>query len=147
MADPASILGTAVGVTSLGIQACQALSKYYAHFRAFDDDVSAIVTRLEGLGRSLEVLESLRPRVENQGDAVSSQLQQAIEACALGLLNLQEMADKCGESVVPESVHDRRRTFKKRLLWPFRQETVASMLSTLDGLQANVQLAAQLLNM
>lgn len=147
MADPASILGTAVGVTSLSIQACQALSQYYTHFQSFDDDIGAIVKRLDGLSQSLEVLEWLRPKVEVQGDPVSSQLQQAVEACTSGLSDLQAMAAKCGELAVPTTLQDKKRTFKKRLLWPFRQETVASMVSTLDGLQANVQLAVQLLNM
>ncbi|KAJ4991348.1 hypothetical protein SVAN01_03246 [Stagonosporopsis vannaccii] len=147
MADPASILGTAVGVTSLGIQACQTLSQYYAHFRTFDDDISAVVKRLDSLSHILEVLEWLRPKVESPGSPVSSQLQQAVEACISGLSDLQEMAVKFGGLTVPATVQDKKQILKKRLLWPLRQETVAGMVSTLEGLQADVQLAVQLLDM
>ncbi|KAH6615209.1 hypothetical protein C7974DRAFT_60989 [Boeremia exigua] len=55
------------------------------------------------------------------------------------------MAEKCGETEIPTTAQDKRRALKKRLMWPFKQETVASMINTLDGLQANVQSAVQLL--
>lgn len=147
MADPASIIGTAVGVTSLGIQACQILSQYYSQFRDFSHDIDAVVNRAEGLSQSLEVLESLRPRVEICDSSVAKQLQFAIEKCTIGLRDLQAMATKCGENTAPVTLKDRARLLKKRMLWPLRQETLVSLRGTLDGLQANVQIAVQLLDM
>tara|TARA_R110002003_G_scaffold106_18_gene8866 strand:+ start:5083 stop:5286 length:204 start_codon:yes stop_codon:yes gene_type:complete len=60
MADLVSVAGTAIGVTSLGIQLCQAIIKYYSRFRSFDDDISGVVKRAEVLGCTLETLESAR---------------------------------------------------------------------------------------
>jgi hypothetical protein len=147
MADPVSIIGTAVGVTSLGVQVCQAVIQYYSQFRSFDDEITAIVTRAEVLAGTLEALESVRAQIGIHGDRVSDQLQCAIATCASSLAALNAMVRKCGETKLPVSTEDKRRLLKKRLLWPFRQETLTNLRTALDELQANVQLAMQVFSL
>jgi hypothetical protein len=78
--------------------------------------------------------------MEARNDAVMEQLHRAIDAYGTGLLVLTSMPKKYGERSVPITFEDRKQLLKKRLLWPFRQETVVGVTSTLDGLQTNLHL-------
>ncbi|KAF2010112.1 hypothetical protein BU24DRAFT_496894 [Aaosphaeria arxii CBS 175.79] len=142
--DPFSVAGSAVGVTSLGLQICQALIVYYGKFRSFHDDVDAVVRRSESLGRNLKALESLKIRL---GDGeVSSDLQKSMDTVALALRKLNEYAKRCGEIKVPVSQRDQARLVTKRLLWPFRHDTLLYLQDTLDRTQADLELALQIID-
>jgi hypothetical protein len=147
MADLVSVAGTAIGVTSLGIQLCQTVIKYYSRFRSFDDDISAVVKRAEVLESTLEALESVRVKMDVRHGHVSKHLQSAMNACAVSMEALNAMAQKCGETALPHSSKDTRRILEKRLLWPFKQNTLTNLRTALDELQANVQLAVQVVDL
>jgi hypothetical protein len=57
MADPFSVAGTAVGITSLGIQTFQILYNYYSQYKGFQDDIDNLLRHVKGIHN---VLESLR---------------------------------------------------------------------------------------
>lgn len=147
MADPFSIIGTTVGVASLGVQACQTLVRYYSQFKSFDEDICTLVLRAEGLEATLQVLESLQLRVGDNGIGALKQLEQAIQVCAKGIFSLTEKTAKYGQLTPPTSVEARRRLLKKRLFWPFKRDALMSLRDTLDGLQANLQVALQVYQM
>jgi hypothetical protein len=72
----ADIAGAVVSVTSLGIEVCERPINYYTDFRSFDDDIDALIKRMEGLKEHLEVLESVKHRVQvpnNPNDVVLKQ--------------------------------------------------------------------------
>ena len=50
------IAGVAVGVVSLGIQVTDGLIDYYKQFRHINEDIQAVLTRIEGLRDILNAL-------------------------------------------------------------------------------------------
>lgn len=139
--DPFSVTGTAVGITSLGLQVCQALVHYYGKFRGFHDEIDSVVRRTENLMKSLQALESLKFR--NGDGEVFASLQEALKTVRLALKTLDEYAKRCGEVKMPDSARDRAKLVTKRLLWPFRQDTLLFLQETLDRTQADLALAMQ----
>ncbi|PSN62549.1 hypothetical protein BS50DRAFT_638175 [Corynespora cassiicola Philippines] len=144
MTDPFSVAGTAVGITSLGIQVCQSLVRYYSQYRSFHDDIDAVVQRVEGLQSILNTVALVKNKIESS-DEPSADLQAALMACLSAVDSLKKMAEKCNETRTLGSTQDVARLVKKRLLWPFKKETLADTQKALDGLQANLLVALQAL--
>jgi archaellum component FlaC len=147
MADPFSIAGTAVGITSLGIQVCQGLFQYYAKFRGLHDEIDDILRRVEGLEGILKSLEPLIKRYEHNANEAPSQLQLALRACEKALQKLREITEKCGRTEECDSLQDRLRLVRKRLLWPFKKDTLRELQNTLSGFQSHLSLALQSLGL
>ncbi|KAF2117923.1 hypothetical protein BDV96DRAFT_685560 [Lophiotrema nucula] len=145
MGDPFSVAGTAVGITSLGIQICQGLVQYYSQFRSYHDDIESAIQRLEGLEGILKALESVKSKVEMDNHEPSEQLQLAMRACEACLKKLELQLKKCGETKIPGTLKDRANMARKRLLWPFKRDTLKDLQGTLDRLQHNLQLSLKIL--
>ncbi|OCK74055.1 hypothetical protein K432DRAFT_311474 [Lepidopterella palustris CBS 459.81] len=145
MSDPISVAGTAVGITSLGIQVCQALVRYYVQFRSYHDDIDALVQRVEHLENILRALDTVKKKVELDNDEVSQKLQLATKACKEALGSLERTVKKFTEIKLPDAWEDRLRLVKKRLLWPFKKDALMNTQDILDKLQANLLLALQIL--
>jgi predicted nucleic acid-binding Zn-ribbon protein len=143
MADPFSVAGSAVGVTSLGIQTCQVLFRYYSQFKGLHDDIDDVLRRVEGLQGILDSLKVLKGRFEADNHEPSSQLHLALKTCEEVLHRLKQLADKCDATIASETFHDRLRYAKKRAIWPFKKETVEELQATLNGFQHNLSLALQ----
>lgn len=143
--DPFSVAGTAVGITSLGIQVCQALARYYAQFRSFHDDINAVVRRVESLERILRALDSVKNTVQVGDDEALIQFQNAMETARDALGCLQKEANRCGYTTMPDDLRDKAKLVRKRLLWPFKRDTLLGLQRTLDRLQANLILALNVL--
>ncbi|KAH8731947.1 hypothetical protein GQ44DRAFT_603580 [Phaeosphaeriaceae sp. PMI808] len=146
MSDPFSVAGTAVGITSLGIQVCQGLFQYYTKFRGIHSDIDDVLERIEGLERLLRSLNSLKPECDQAGDSeVSSHLNMSLRACEETVQRLKWMALRYGETNDPSSFEEHLRLAKKRLSWPFRRDTLMELRDTLSGLQDNLALSHQIL--
>jgi hypothetical protein len=143
MGDPFSVAGTAVGITSLGIQTFQILYNYYSHYKGFHDDIDTVLRQVEGLKGILESLRQVKERFEIDNHAPSSQLQLALEACEAALKQLKIMADKCNTTKQAGDIQTRFRNARKRLLWPYKKDTLSDMLAVLSRFQDNLSLALQ----
>ncbi|KAH7094354.1 hypothetical protein FB567DRAFT_1767 [Paraphoma chrysanthemicola] len=141
MGDPFSVAGTAVGITSLGIQTCQILHRYYSQYRGHHDDIEAVLKQVEGLQGILRGLEQVKGRIEIDNHEPSSQLHMALLACQDALKKLESMALKCQAEKDPGDVQARIRAVLKRSAWPFRKDTLADLRDTLSRFQDNVSLA------
>jgi hypothetical protein len=144
MGDPFSAAGTAVGITSLGIQTFQILYRYYSDVKGFRKDIHDVLRQTEGLHDILESLRQVEEKFEIDNHAPSSQLQIALQACQDALDELKQMADKCNNTPRPGDIQARLRDTGKRLLWPYRKETVADLRTNLSKFQDNLQLALQI---
>ncbi|KAF2111883.1 hypothetical protein BDV96DRAFT_179764 [Lophiotrema nucula] len=147
MADPFSVTGTAVGITSLGIQVCQGLVQYYSQARSYHDDIDAAIQQVEGLEGILKGLSRVGLETSRDGDSseASEKLETAMRACQSCLRSLEEQLKKCRATKEPERLQDHVKLIRKRLLWPFKKDTIASLQVTLDRMQANVELALHIL--
>lgn len=97
----------------------------------------------EGLQGILGSLQQLASRFEIDDDEPSSQLYQALKACEDALHTLKRMADKCAVSKQAHGVQARIREVRKRLIWPYRKETIAELQVNLGTFQNSLGLAVQ----
>jgi hypothetical protein len=141
MADPFSVTGTAVGITSLGIQACQILLNYYSKFKNIHNDMDDLLRRVEGLQGILNSPKGLEERIEIH--IYEPQVNLSLIACEKLLHQLKNLADKCNATPGSGSFQDRLRYATKRTIWPFKQETVKELHQTLNSFQHNLSLALQ----
>jgi hypothetical protein len=147
MADPLSIAGTAVGILSLGIQVCGGLFQYYAQFRGLHADIDDILGRVENLEGILRGLEPLIRRYESGDGKAPSQLQLALTACEKALQRLKGISEKCYNTKGAKGLQERITLVRRRILWPFKKETLRELQDTLNGFQDNLSLALQSLGL
>lgn len=145
MTDPFSVAGTAVGITSLGVQVCQGLFRYYSHFRGYHDDIDGLLNNIEGRRGIFKALVLVKQKIETDNHEPSEQLQVALLACEAALKSLDTKLKRCTEAKVPMAMLDRGKAAKNRFLWPFKKDTVMGMQAMLDKLQANLHLALLIL--
>lgn len=145
MSDPVSIAGTAVGITGLGIQACQIIYQYYSRYQSHHEDIKGVLQQIQGLEGMLMGLESVKSRIETDDHEPSSQLHMALERCRSGAEHLMQFAMKCGATQTHPDVYDRLRKEAKRLFWPLKRETFIDLRTNLTNLQHSLALAFNVL--
>jgi hypothetical protein len=141
MSDPFSVAGTAVGITSLGIQTCQILIRYYSQFRGIHQDIDDVLKRVESLECILERLVAVNTKLGSYKS--SSNLKIALNSCAQASKRLRDLVDNVSTGLEGKSHQNRLRAARSRLMWPFKKETLADLESKLSDFQDNLALALQ----
>jgi hypothetical protein len=152
MSDPFSISAGVVGVVSLGLTLSQGFLRYYGPWRDFDDEIKGFTTKVDGLLQTLRMLESLLT-AENEpqfpSDQFSGLVSKNLTTCETACLRLQKILDDCKSSNVSSvpliRKHDWLRL--KRAAYPFKKETLVTLSDLVSGLQDNLSLALQVLNL
>lgn len=140
MADPASIVGTVVGVASLGIQSCQIIQKYYSQHKSYGDDIKQVLDQLQGLEGMLSALRDAKSRIEVDNHEPSSQLHMALGRCETSIKRLYDFAQKCGIAKDHNDGRSRIGLAKDKILWPFRKEALNELRANVDSLQQSLAL-------
>lgn len=147
MTDPFSAASGAVGIISLGIQVCQGLITYCSNFKAFDEDIANIRRKSEGLQDLLLALEGPLRRAEAGDGNVSAQVRGRVLDCEGGLRSLADAMQKYGSFPAPTNLEDKLRLLGKKTVYPFKKSTLRELTTTLESLQANIQLAVTCLTL
>jgi hypothetical protein len=152
MSDPFSVTGSAVGVASLGLTLCQGFLAYYGPYKAFNDDINEVLSRIQSLNY---ILLLLRERCSMLSSPEESPLTQPealvtdqIVNCRKGLEKLQKMLEKCKAACPSDNEHAPR--FKNhidRFMYPFRRDTLMQLMATVNWLQSNVDTSLQVLQL
>ncbi|KAJ5249128.1 hypothetical protein N7468_000579 [Penicillium chermesinum] len=143
MGDPLSLTGTAVGIVSLGLSVCQGLVSYYSALRSYSQDTKNVINKLEGLKDVLAGLEALLQRLgplQTETAAIKT-AERHILACRGGLSQLKEIMDKC-----EETSSGLQRGYS-RALYPFRRDTIGSVLKHVESLQSNLDTSMHILSL
>jgi len=144
MADAGSI----VGAVSLALQLVQGIAKYYTQFRAYSDDIEAVITRTKRLEGVLHVLELPVQRLGRGGNPISDQTTACIAECRIALTKLKQYKDKCFETKpAPDAFAKKMLQTKKNLEYPFRKPSLDELHRILDRLLENLLLILQTLHM
>jgi hypothetical protein len=147
MADPFSIIGSAVGVVSLGLTVCQGLISYYGPWTAYDKEISCLAQKAEGLKTTLTILQEPVQNFESSGSSVAIEVQRRIISCGELLESLQSVVENCKKTSPSSDLKHRAQALKKRIMYPFRRDTVLWLVNTVEGLQANLNTALQVLQL
>ncbi|OTA80967.1 hypothetical protein M434DRAFT_401502 [Hypoxylon sp. CO27-5] len=142
MAEPVGLLGTVVGVVSLGLQVYGGLKKYLDDYQSRDKHVSKALFHLKHLQQSLEGIKSIIPSIENgyrkPADTVMSSLQAAQN-------ELQILHDKLKENepANPVDLKGKMKETKKKLAFPFRISDLNKLELTLENIVKTLSIAMQ----
>lgn len=136
MSDPLSVAGTAVGITSLGIQVCQGLMKYLRAVRGRKQEIAEGVGDVERVVSLLCSLNNLLPRVGSTNETV--QLRDCLKSCDVELKRVQTLLAELNGVQQSSNAMQRAANAMRSVTYPFQQEKLAalrqSLRSVLDDL-------------
>ncbi|TGO34389.1 hypothetical protein BHYA_0199g00130 [Botrytis hyacinthi] len=142
----ADVLGTAVGVVSLGLQVSQGIVSYYSAYRDQAEEIDGIAQRTQALHTTLKHLqESLGSFRSNHTSAVAL-VAATVASCADNIRTLQTTLQKCQLSV-PIGTGEKICFLGKKAIFPFRQATLQRLENIVGKLQANVDMAIMALQL
>lgn len=149
MSDPLSVAGGAAGVVSLGLTVCQGLLAYYRPFKSFQEEIDNVTCRIEALEGILKALQNVlfaNASVLASSDEPVNSAVDSILRCQKGLRTLEKTLKNCSATKVPQnSFGSKLQT--SRILYPFRRETLMSLMETITWLQENVNTTLNVLGM
>jgi hypothetical protein len=147
MGDPLSVTGPAVGIVSLGLTVCQSLISYYGPWSAYDEEISELARKAEGLKTTLQTVQGTLEKFESTEMIQTKEVQTRIMPCIEALQRLEKEIEKCKKSQSPSNFRDKLQAIRKRVLYPFKRETLLWLRNTVEGLQANLNTTFQVLQL
>jgi hypothetical protein len=152
MADPFSVAGSAVGVISLGLTVCQGLLMYYGPYKSFHEEINNVTTRVEALKCILNVLRNLIAKTNELNVPLVAESTQiandTILSCQCALQILHKTLEKCNSTKPAGTMATGElKAHVNRLLYPFRRETLMSLVENVSWLQDNLNTSLHMLQM
>jgi hypothetical protein len=138
MAESVGVLGTAVGVASLGIQVCQGLLSFCSAYRDQNSRIEGVYVKLDGLTKILALLRDTLPSTQLDHGPAAAQVEDSMVKCSDSIMKLQYLLQKYDQSTTPNITRDKVQAMAQKALFPFRQETLQKLESVTRGLQDNL---------
>lgn len=142
MADPISLLGTAVGVASLAIQLSSGISSYIDALRCREEDLKSIKRRFQSFRASIAAIEAIEQRLCSESLTIPPQLPlvKCIQVCKDELVALTNFWEKFNQQTSRTTgFGDRIRVKAWEISYPFCRDD-------LSRLEARLGQATQILN-
>jgi hypothetical protein len=138
MADPFSVAGSAVGVVSLGILACQGLVTYIDDVKDGKERTIQISRQMDELAAHLERLETIMSKIEP--NAYVKGAEEGIVACAEAI---EKVRDKLGwdASTSGTTFRTQWRDMKQKLWYSFKKMDIAYARGVIEFIEQNLQTA------
>lgn len=131
------VVGSAVGVVSLGLQTCHGLLKYYGSWKNGRKDVAAMCDLVESLAKTLTLLDS----TASGSSEPELNVQSSLAACRSGIEKLEQKLSKVQKVSGPEKLSTKLHDQGRRLLYPFRESTLAKLKEIVSDIRSNLSLA------
>ncbi|TDZ26373.1 hypothetical protein Cob_v001299 [Colletotrichum orbiculare MAFF 240422] len=141
----AEILGTVVGVVSLGLQVCAGVNTYLDGVQCRKEDIESSLRCSRSTEALLKRLKTLPDRYPVSFSATDQTVQEALVAAEAELLQLDTFIKKIHtESAPTRSLSERMRDQKNKLLYPFRRDHLDRLDGRLDTANQMLRSALQL---
>jgi chromosome segregation ATPase len=136
----ADVLGTAVGVISLGIQVTQSWLSYYEAYKSQDAKIDQIHKSIASLRRVLTLLDQALPAAQQRYPRVTVEIENSVRECFGGISKLRTMLDECRSSPkqTNSGLQNKAKRVAEKVSFQFRKETLNDLQATLQGLQGNL---------
>ncbi|UPL02243.1 hypothetical protein LCI18_013177 [Fusarium solani-melongenae] len=141
MSDPLSVAGTAVGITSLGIQVCQGLVGYLRSAHGRRAEIAQDLGEIQTLISIFYSLNDILPKINQSRCTEATTIRRCLEDSEGKLLELQQLLVKLKEPQDSTSNRDKMREAGRTLVYPFRADTLKSLRQSLRELLDNLNLA------
>lgn len=138
------VVGSAVGIASLGIQVCQSLLSYYDEWKDYHSDIRDTSSCIEDLGKTfakLKVLLQDPGRNDEESRAATIRLQ----SCEDDLVRLQEKLVKLREHDRPNGLRQKTWAELQRAFYPLRASNLIKIRQLVASLTGNLSLTLQTL--
>ena len=147
MVDPLSVTGTTVGIVSLGLTVCQSLISYYGPWSAYNEEISELASKAEGLKTTLQTVQGTLEKFESTESIQTMGVKTRIMSCIQALQRLEKEIEKCKKTQSPSDFREKLQAIRKRVLYPFKRETLLWLKNTVEWLQANLNTTFQVLQL
>ncbi|KAH7165368.1 hypothetical protein EDB81DRAFT_779069 [Dactylonectria macrodidyma] len=141
MSDPLSVAGTAVGITSLGIQVCQGLISYLRSIKGKNEEISDGLRDIQNVVAIFYSLNALLPKIDQQKCTASTAIRRCLKESEDQLHDLQNLLIKLGAPQNSTSVKGKMREVGCSIIYPFHEGKLKSLRDTLQRLLHNLNLA------
>ena len=140
------VAGSAVGISSLGIQVCQGLLTYYDAWKSFDSDISSTYDSIDDLSRTLISLKTSLNSEELDKEK-RERVKRCLQSCEESLVKLSHKSQKLRQYGQPEGVRQKVWAELQRAWYPFRASTLAKLREIVADVRERLKLAAQVLQL
>lgn len=144
----AEVLGTVVGVVSLGLQVCSGITKYLDGIKDYRDEIASASHLCQSLQASVDELQAMRNDIVTASSRQSTAIEQALQSATGELGSLRTFVDEVRVSDDPSKfVSDWINNGKKRLKYPFLRHQLDRLESQLSKANEALQSALQIANL
>ncbi|KAK1847898.1 hypothetical protein CCHR01_09488 [Colletotrichum chrysophilum] len=141
----AEVLGTVVGVVSLGLQACSGIIKYLDGIKGHQDDIASTSRLCESLQRRLCLLEGIQDDIAAAANGAGFEIGEAISSVKTEFTNLSSFMDTVRLNEDPsKSFSDWLKDRKTRVTFPFRRDHLNHLQNYLGQADKALQAALQM---
>lgn len=143
MVEPFSLSSGAVGIIAMGLAVCNGITQYYNSYKRAPASVKAIETHVANLTRVLNLLRFVIRSSQHQYPRnTRDQVEEYISSCDSGVKELERKLMKCKAT----QADDKNglinvKNAGKRLIYPFRESTLAKIREIVSELMDPLSLA------
>ncbi|KAJ4229178.1 hypothetical protein NW759_003900 [Fusarium solani] len=141
MSDPLSVAGTAVGITSLGIQVCQGLVWYLHSVHGRRAEITDDLNEVQALISIFYSLNDILPKLNQTRCTEVTTITRCLEDSEGKLLELNQLLIKLSSPQQPTTSREKMREAGRTLVYPFRADTLKSLRQSMRELLNNLNLA------
>ncbi|KAF4982590.1 hypothetical protein FZEAL_1822 [Fusarium zealandicum] len=147
MSDPLSVAGTAVGITSLGIQICQGLVSYLRSVKGRKQDIADGLNEVKTLISLFHALQNLVPKID-QKCVDSTAIRRCLSNSEEKLAEFQKQLNGLrGPNPSASNTWSKMREAGRSIIYPFYEEKLISLRQSLGDLLHNLNLAVGIANL
>ncbi|KJX98546.1 ankyrin repeat protein [Zymoseptoria brevis] len=140
------VVGSAVGIASLGIQVCQGLLDYYDGWKGYPTDIAGAYNSIADLNKTLALLKVSLDAKELDHDR-AERAKEALETCKDGLTRLSKKLQKLQTHEKPQGFRQRLWSEFQRGSYPFKASTLAKLREIVDDVMERLKPALQVLQL
>lgn len=145
MAEALGVASGVVGIISFGISVCQGVLAYYNAFQDSEEDIGQMCVSMENVAKTLLAID-LTLRHGSFDQKIIAVVESSISLCTQGLQTLAKKLDKIRSIQADSTLRTRLENTKRRLLYPFKESTLAKLREICHDLKSNLGLAIDALN-
>ncbi|KAI5924150.1 hypothetical protein F4810DRAFT_665922 [Camillea tinctor] len=146
MADPIGVLGTAVGVVSLGIQVGGALKEYIGDFRSRGEHVDGALARVKVFEEALGVINTAITAFENEHRIPSARAISCLQICRTELMAFKSELQR-HETTTQKDAKGKMKEIKKKFGYPFHRKQLVELEDRIHQISQTLSLAVEALEL
>lgn len=141
------IVGTAVGVVSLGLQLCTSVSDYLDGLKCARYEIASVSRQLECLGIALEILQTGLQRIGPIEEAAEHAVQRCVGSVEAEMKELSGFLDDVKHQVPGEGVRSWIVEQKKKAYYPFSRASLQKLETRLTAVNTVLSTAIQAMDL